>query len=117
MNLTCCDSWPMALKLQRGAHSWSVSPGQPMASSDDQFEQTVAALEPDLLTLGDRSSAVQNLQIALKALGFYTDSLDGTFGLKTADAVQRFQQSFGIAATDEFDVATWYALTFWTESS
>jgi len=66
---------------------------------------------------GAHSSSMSPSQAtpSLKALDFYTDSLDSTFGCKTADAVQRFQQSYGIAATGEFDAATWYALTFWAQ--
>ncbi|MGB3493273.1 MAG: peptidoglycan-binding domain-containing protein [Elainellaceae cyanobacterium] len=115
MNLTCFDSRLTTPRSRSGAHSSSIFPSQAMPSLNTQFEQAVAALEPDPLMLGDRHSAVQNLQIALKALDFYTGSLDNTFGPKTADAVQRFQQSDGIAATGEFDAATWYALTFWAQ--
>ncbi|MEO0988480.1 MAG: peptidoglycan-binding domain-containing protein [Cyanobacteria bacterium J06639_14] len=81
--------------------------------AQNQFKQLVSSLEPDTLKLEDSGPAVQALQLALKALSFYNSSIDGYFGLDTVAALRRFQQDFDLAATGQFDTATWYALTFW----
>ena len=48
------------------------------------------------LTLGSRGSAVSQLQSDLTGLGFYTNSIDGSFGPKTYNAVVNFQKSQGL---------------------
>ena len=48
------------------------------------------------LTLGSRGSAVSQLQQDLTGLGFYTNSIDGSFGPKTQGAVMNFQKSQGL---------------------
>ncbi|MEL7314453.1 MAG: peptidoglycan-binding domain-containing protein [Cyanobacteria bacterium J06559_3] len=79
------------------------------------FKQLVDALEPDCLRLDDSGAAVETLQLALQELAFYSSRIDGYFGPSTSAAVRRLQQHFGLSATGQFDVATWYALTFWAE--
>lgn len=48
------------------------------------------------LTLGSRGSAVSQLQKDLTGLGFYTLSIDGSFGPKTYDSVENFQKAKGL---------------------
>ncbi|MDD3363559.1 MAG: peptidoglycan-binding domain-containing protein, partial [Syntrophomonas sp.] len=48
------------------------------------------------LTLGSQGSAVSQLQKDLSGLGFYTNSIDGSFGPKTYNAVVNFQKSQGL---------------------
>ena len=79
------------------------------------FKHLVHSLEPDCLKLHDAGSAVQVLQLALKELSFYDSPIDGHFGPSTSAAVQQLQHYFGLSATGQFDTATWYALTFWSE--
>ncbi|PKM76088.1 MAG: hypothetical protein CVU90_14295 [Firmicutes bacterium HGW-Firmicutes-15] len=50
------------------------------------------------LTLGSRGSSVSQLQKDLTGLGFYTNSIDGSFGPKTYNAVVNFQKSRGLKA-------------------
>ncbi len=48
------------------------------------------------LTLGSQGSSVSHLQTDLTGLGFYTNSIDGSFGPKTQGAVMNFQKSQGL---------------------
>ncbi len=48
------------------------------------------------LTLGSQGSAVTKLQKDLAGLGYYSYSIDGSFGPKTHDAVVKFQKSQGL---------------------
>jgi peptidoglycan hydrolase-like protein with peptidoglycan-binding domain len=53
---------------------------------------------PRTLQNGDRSTAVSDLQVALTALGFYSEPIDGVFGDSTGAAVLAFQQEQGLMA-------------------
>ena len=48
------------------------------------------------LRLGSRSGYVTRLQIALTALGYFTDKCDGVFGSNTQDAVKLYQKAKGL---------------------
>ena len=48
------------------------------------------------LALGSQGSAVTQLQKDLAGLGFYSNSIDGSFGAKTKNAVVSFQKSQGL---------------------
>ncbi len=50
------------------------------------------------------------LQTLLWEAGFYQGRIDGIFGLRTQDAVIRFQRNKGLPPTGIADVATWRAL-------
>lgn len=50
------------------------------------------------LTVGSEGPAVIQLQKDLAELGYYTRSIDGQFGTKTADAVKSFQKAQGLKA-------------------
>lgn len=50
------------------------------------------------LQLGATGSDVRDLQTKLKKLGFYTGSIDGTFGSGTSSAVKAFQKKYGLTA-------------------
>ena len=53
--------------------------------------------EPVLRT-GSRGQEVKDLQSRLKALGYYTDEIDGQFGAMTKTAVIEFQKANGLDA-------------------
>lgn len=46
--------------------------------------------------LGSRGDNVRTIQTKLKRWGYYSGSVDGVYGKKTADAVRRFQQKNGL---------------------
>ena len=50
-------------------------------------------------------------QRALKALGFYTGKVDGSYGPKTQQAVSAFQKSAGLTADGVVGAATLKQLT------
>ena len=62
------------------------------------------------LTLGSQGTAVSQLQKDLTGLGFYTNSIDGSFGPKTYNAVVNFQKSQGLEADGIVDPTTRAAL-------
>lgn len=54
---------------------------------------------------GDTGAAVSALQKRLKQLGYYTGSVDGTYGTGTVNAVKRFEAAYGKAQTGVATVA------------
>ena len=59
-----------------------------------------------LLYSGSKGDAVKALQEALKELGFYTGSVDGSFGSGTRGAVTAFQKMNGLSQTGTADSAS-----------
>jgi len=68
-----------------------------------------AALNEVVLSFGDRSAAVTQLQRELGSLG-YLATVTGYFGPATRNAVQRFQRDHGIPTTGNFGPLTRAAL-------
>lgn len=64
---------------------------------------------PDL-NMGSRGEFVQELQAALKLLGFYDSTVDGIYGEQTALAVTRFQQNALLNANGLVNQQTWNRL-------
>ena len=62
------------------------------------------------LTVGAKGSEVKTLQNALKKLGYYTKTVDGSYGRGTASAVAAFQSANGLETTGIADSATLQAL-------
>ena len=76
----------------------------------------IQALEPDCdLKLGDSGPDVQRLQTVLKELDFYPGDLNGHFCGQTQQALVKLQQEIEAEATGQFDINTWYNLTYWAE--
>ncbi len=67
-----------------GAGSAEETPG-PGEEEDD-------IIPDETLEWGDSGDAVKNLQTRLKALGYYTNKVDGQYGSGTYNAVKAFQQ-------------------------
>lgn len=70
-----------------------------------------------LLQIGDRGSAVRNLQSELDSLNFYSGALDGIYGPNTAGAVRDFQRTNGLAVDGIAGPATLGALAGNPESA
>ena len=62
------------------------------------------------LNLGDTGSFVKDLQNKLKALLYYTNSINSTFDLETENAVKRFQSNNDITANGVVNSQTWTAI-------
>ncbi len=60
-----------------------------------------------VLSKGSNDPAVQDLQAALKALGYDPGPLDGVFGARTETAVKKFQQHREINADGVVGRVTW----------
>ena len=63
-----------------------------------------------ILKKGDEGYPVDVLQYALKARGYYTDSLDGSYGENTVSAVKSLQKAYKITQTGKMDKNTWEKL-------
>jgi hypothetical protein len=61
---------------------------------------------PELLGLGSRGAAVQELQTMLNRLGYYYGAINGEFGKETQTALLTFQKESGLVATGELDDPT-----------
>ena len=62
---------------------------------------------------GSKGAEVYALQLALLCGGFLKEKPDGVFGARTADAVRRVQQQFGIRPDGVVAEQTWQALERW----
>ena len=65
---------------------------------DSAYKNANSAKDDDSLRMGDSGSAVKNLQTKLKKLGYYSGTVDSTFGSGTYAAVRAFQQKNGLTA-------------------
>ena len=63
------------------------------------------------LQLGSRGPLVEYLQYLLQYLGFYKDTFDGIFGIRTRSAVISFQRNFGLFPDGVVGISTWNALS------
>lgn len=62
------------------------------------------------LRRGDKNELVVELQIKLKELGFYTGTIDGSYGPKTEDAVEALQKERKITQDGICGPKTWAAI-------
>lgn len=63
-----------------------------------------------IIKSGSQGVAVSELQAALKLLGYYSGSVDGTYSETTAIAVSRFQRAAGLNVDGIVGTATWERL-------
>ena len=64
----------------------------------------------DLYKKGSSGATVTEIQTRLKAWGYYTGSVDGTYGSQTEKAVRYFQQSNGLSVDGQAGPETLAAL-------
>lgn len=67
-------------------------------SSSARSTSTAAAIIGTTLQVGSEGAAVRSLQTKLKSLGYYSGSVDGSFGEGTKEAVIAFQKGNKISA-------------------
>ena len=65
---------------------------------DSVYENANSAKDVDSLRMGDSGSAVKDLQTKLKKLGYYSGTVDSTFGSGTYAAVRAFQKKYNLTA-------------------
>lgn len=75
-------------------------------SSSARSTSTSAAIIGTTLQMGSEGSTVRSLQTKLKSLGYYTGSVDGSFGEGTKNAVIAFQKANNISADGKAGSAT-----------
>lgn len=80
-----------------GSGSQTQSTPQPQTGSSSQYAT---------LSSGSKGNAVSTLQKKLKALGYYTMSVDGAYGKGTTAAVKAFQSAEGLTVTGIADSLT-----------
>ena len=65
---------------------------------DSAYENANNDKDDDSLRMGDSGSAVKDLQTKLKKLGYYSGTVDSTFGSGTYAAVRAFQKKYNLTA-------------------
>ena len=70
----------------------------PIAASPTPYVVTTAVPVLQTLKTGSTGELVSALQTRLKTLGYYSGTIDGSYGAATAQAVMRFQRANGLSA-------------------
>src|SRR5699024_10452789 len=70
----------------------------------------ISMFEEEDLQYGDHGELIRHLQLKLKKLGYYTDEVDGVYGLYTEQAVRQFQSSETISINGVIDEGTFNTL-------
>ena len=63
----------------------------------------------------EKNLRVEEIQNLLKIYGYNPGSIDGVLGLKTRNAIERFQKDTGLAPSRFVDKETWHKLTAFKE--
>ena len=71
---------------------------------------TFYAVQLKDVSRGSRGQDVKVLQALLNGSGFSCGTCDGIFGVKTLDALLKFQKAVGLPAKDSVDMNTWNKL-------
>ena len=69
------------------------------SSSPDNYGKTASSNGYTTITTGSSSSNVTALQSALQATGYYSGSVDGSYGSGTEAAVEAYQRAAGLRVT------------------
>jgi Ca-activated chloride channel homolog len=106
-----------ALDVEQSQMAAAAAPAAPpearesyLKASKQRLYRDKSGNRSDALKLGDRGLAVEELQKALAAAGFYQGKITGVYDQATADAVRKFQQSKQIVADGIAGAATQAAL-------
>ncbi len=75
-------------------------------SSSARSTSTAAAIIGTTLQQGSEGAQVRSLQTQLKKLGYYTGTVDGSYGQGTVNAVKAFQKAHGLTADGKAGTAT-----------
>lgn len=77
------------------------------------YRRITGSTSPVVLRLGDRGSAVGELQRALDRAGYYDGPVDSVFGPGTEAAVERFQTSARLPVDGVVGARTWKELAYY----
>lgn len=69
------------------------------SSSPENYGKTASSNGYSTITSGSKSSNVTALQSALEATGYYSGSVDGSYGSGTEEAVKAYQRAAGLRVT------------------
>ena len=75
-----------------------VAGGETLKKLDSAYKNADSDKDDDSLRMGDSGSAVKDLQTKLKKLGYYSGTVDSTFGSGTYAAVKAFQKKYNLTA-------------------
>ena len=75
-----------------------VAGSETLKKLDSAYKNANSAKDDDSLRMGDSGSAVKDLQTKLKKLGYYSGTVDSTFGSGTYAAVKAFQKKYNLTA-------------------
>lgn len=91
---------------------YTIALTQPLAINHVLAEPAsdVSMFEEKELQYGDHGELIRHAQLKLKKLGYYTDEVDGVYGLYTEHAVRQFQSSETISINGVINEATFTTL-------
>ena len=75
-----------------------VAGSETLKKLDSVYKNADSDKDDDSLRMGDSGSAVKDLQTKLKKLGYYSGTVDSTFGSGTYTAVRAFQKKYNLTA-------------------
>ena len=75
-----------------------VAGSETLKKLDSAYKNADSDKDDDSLRMGDSGSAVKDLQTKLKKLGYYSGTVDSTFGSGTYAAVKAFQKKYNLTA-------------------
>ena len=75
-----------------------VAGSETLKKLDSAYKNADSDKNDDSLRMGDSGSAVKDLQTKLKKLGYYSGTVDSTFGSGTYAAVRAFQKKYNLTA-------------------
>ena len=75
-----------------------IAGSETLKKLDSAYKNANSAKDDDSLRMGDSGSAVKDLQTKLKKLGYYSGTVDSTFGSGTYAAVKAFQKKYNLTA-------------------
>ena len=75
-----------------------VAGSETLKKLDSAYKNANSDKDDDSLRMGDSGSAVKDLQTKLKKLGYYSGTVDSTFGSGTYAAVKAFQKKYNLTA-------------------
>ena len=75
-----------------------VAGSETLKKLDSVYKNANSDKDDDSLRMGDSGSAVKDLQMKLKKLGYYDGTVDSTFGSGTYAAVKAFQKKYNLTA-------------------